>query len=317
MRMILNELSLCSNCKTIEDGHKVMQEFLENYTEMDRLLTEKGIILMNTFHNLMLAEDYSIHSWTADKRIEKRLKDKFRSLKNRSQYVNEEDYGNSEFKVVEFNQEMQAIGCLIAYEREDIVISLRTHELWDEGIIKGLYFSLSDDFKNDEQINVSVPNISQQTHVVSFRQSAIQDTCLLISSGQDLWEKKEIFYPHLVFCKSVRDQLLEDTEKIHIEQIMKRLLKMEEYFATYDGVFDCKLLGLDARQESESVLNSEKYRQQRIFRTPYGDQRAFYWHIAFAGKFPGRIHFLPDEERKNCLIGYIGKHLPTPTHRTI
>ena len=219
------------------------------------------------------------------------------------------------FKVVEFNQE-KAIGCLIAYEREDVVISLRTHKLWDEGIIKGLYFSVSDDFKNDEQINVSVPNISQQPHVQRFRQSAIQDTCLFISSGQDLWEKKEILYPHLVFCNSVRAQLLEDTEKIHIEQIMKRLLKMEEYFVTYDGVFDCKLLGLRARQESESVINSE-YGQQRIFRTPYGDDRAFYWHIDFAGKFPGRIHFLPDEERKNCIIGYIGKHLPTPTYSTI
>ena len=69
--MVLNELSLCSNCKTIEEGHKVMQEFLENYTEMSRLLTEKVSILMNAFHNLMLTEDYSIHKWIADKRIEK------------------------------------------------------------------------------------------------------------------------------------------------------------------------------------------------------------------------------------------------------
>ena len=314
--MVLNELSLCSNCKTIEDGHKVMQEFLENYTEMNRLLTEKVIIKRNAFHSLMLTEDYSIYNWIADKRIEKRLKDKFRSLINRSHYVNEEDYWHSEFKVVEFNPEMNSIGCLIAYEREDVVISMRTHELWDEGIIKGLYFSLID-LENDGQINVSIPNISQHLHVLSFRQSEIQETCLLISSGQDLWEKKEELYPHLVFCENVRDQLLLDAEKIHIEQIMKRLLKMEEYFATFDGVFDCKLLGLGSRQESESVRNSVKYRQQRIFQTPYGDNRAFYWHIDFAGKYPGRIYFLPDEERKNCLIGYIGKHLPTPTHRTI
>lgn len=316
MRMILNELSLCSRCETIEDGHKVMQEFLENYTEMDRLLTDKGIILMNSFHNIMLTDDYSIHNWTADKRIEKRLKDKFRSLRNRSQYVNEEEYCNSEFKVMEFNQEINAIGCQIAYEREDVVISMRTHELWDECIIKGLYFSLSDNFKYHKQITVSVPNVSQQPHVLSYRQSAIQDTCLLISSGQDLWEKKDILYPHLVFCESVKDQLLMDTEKIHIEQIMNRLLKMEEYFATYDGVFDCKLLGLRARQESESVINSD-YGKQRIFRTPYGDDRTFYWHINFAGKFPGRIHFLPEEKSRKCLIGYIGKHLPTPTYRTI
>jgi hypothetical protein len=317
MRLVLNELSLRSSCKTIEDGHKLMQEFLENYTEMDRLISRKGVILMEAFHNLKLTQDYSIHNWFEDKRVEKRLKDKYRSLLNRSQYVNEDDYCNSEFNVIEFHPKTNAIGCLVAYEREEFVISLRTHELWDEDTINGVYFSVKNDFKYDEPINVSILNISCKLHVIGFSQNVIKDIYPLICSGQDLWEKKELLYPHLVFCESVKDQLILDTEKIHIEQIMKRLRKMEEYFSNFDGNFDCNKFGLGARSESESVVKNDEYKQQRVIRTPYGEDRAFYWHIGFAGKFPGRIHFFPDSERKNCLIGYIGKHLPTPMYSTI
>jgi len=313
--MILNELSLHSKCNTLEEAQKAMQDFLERYSEMERLLFKEGIILTENFNNFILTEGYSIHNWNGDNRIEKRLKDKFRSLKNRSQYINKDDFWNSEFKVMAFNQE-NAIGCLIAYERQDLVISLRTHKLWDDNAINGLYFTVNSDL-NDKPINVTVPNISQHLHVANFKEKIIEETFTLISSGQDLWEKKNLIYPHLIFCDGVQDQLMLDAEKVHIEQIMKRLRKMEEYFATFNGVFDCKKLGLGSRRESESVMKNAGYKQQRVFKTPYGEEKVFDWHIDFSGKFPGRIHFLPDEERKKCLIGYIGKHLPTTKYPTI
>lgn len=76
-------------------------------------------------------------------------------------------------------------------------------------------------------------------------------------------------------------------------------------------------VGYGCRSESESVENNTELRSLRTFRTPYGKEEFFSWHISFAGNFPGRIHFIPDAEHKVGIVGYIGKHLPTGKFPTI
>ena len=138
-----------------------------------------------------------------------------------------------------------------------------------------------------------------------------------VSSGKELWEKRESLYPHLVFCDSVEKQLERAGNSLHIRTIMKRLKILEDYFARYDGSFNKEEVGYGCREESESVENNKETKRMRIFKTPYGKDEFFTWHISFSGDYPGRIHFLPDAEHKVGIIGYIGKHLPTSKFTTI
>ena len=98
---------------------------------------------------------------------------------------------------------------------------------------------------------------------------------------------------------------------------MKRIQILEDYFAAYEGVFDKNEVGFGCRTESESVKKDKELNEYRKFVTPYGKEEYFYWHISFPGNYPGRIHFLPDPEHRVGIVGYIGKHLPTPKFSTI
>ena len=104
-------------------------------------------------------------------------------------------------------------------------------------------------------------------------------------------------------------QLEEARVSIQIQTIMKRIQILEDYFATYEGVFDKNEVGFGCRTESESVKKDKELNEYRKFVTPYGKEEYFYWHISFPGNYPGRIHFLPDPEHRVGIVGYIGKHL--------
>ena len=140
---------------------------------------------------------------------------------------------------------------------------------------------------------------------------------LLISSGTELWNKREELFPHLIFCESVKKQLEEARVSMQIQTVMNRIQILEDYFATYKGEFDKEKVGYGCRYESESVQKDERLRNMRKFKTPYGEDVFFYWHISFPGNYPGRIHFLPDAKHNMGVIGYVGKHLPTSKYSTI
>ena len=133
-----------------------------------------------------------------------------------------------------------------------------------------------------------------------------------ITSGQDLWEKREKLYPNLIFCENVKDNLYQDSEKYHIMNVMTRLNRLQQYFSAYDGRYEPKKLGMNARTESDTVKKEPSLKNLRLFRKPDGSEEFFFNHIGFSGKYSGgRIYFLPDDANKKCFIGYIGRHLPT------
>lgn len=156
-----------------------------------------------------------------------------------------------------------------------------------------------------------------EEHLYSLVEKEKSRVRLVVSSGRELWEKREILYPHLRFCDDVQGQLEEARLALHIQMIMKRLQVLEDYFQKFDGRFDKNEVGYGCRGESETVEKNDELRRLRVFRTPYGKEEFFGWHISFAGNFPGRIHFIPDVEHRLGIVGYIGKHLPTGRFSTI
>lgn len=205
-------------------------------------------------------------------------------------------------------------GAAISIDRTcDFILNLRTNYSWC--LERQNYICQKFDDNNNftsyekELIQLStiedLPLLLDYNKCVSYKQ---------ISSGQDLWEKWEILFPNLIKCFNVKHCLYENPEKNHIDKIIEQLDYLQQYFSNNNEIFSfekLKLLGLDVSDESISVKNDPNLKKYRLFRLPNGDDKYFFYHLKFYGKFETRIYFLPTEKNSKCYIGYIGKHLKT------
>ena len=98
--------------------------------------------------------------------------------------------------------------------------------------MEGKYVSIN----AEEDEAVKVRNCGILDHVDQLITRERERQSLIISSGAELWEKREQLYPHLIFCKEVKRQLEEARVSIQIQTIMKRIQILEDYFAAYEGV---------------------------------------------------------------------------------
>lgn len=315
MYTVLNELSVRSNIgRGFDKGYSrgIINNFVEILHKTSRVEGFNGLITTADIHSLQISSEYGIQDWLEDPLVDRKYKEFFRIFRNkRFSYIENDDYSLGEFEIVLDNQKYNSLGCLVASEMNESVISLKTHGVWLNEIIEGLVSTLDSVVDEITTENREINNISQETHLDQLEEKLKEENFAMISSGQDLWEKREILFPNLVFCESVKDQLYNDPQKFHIEQVAKKLMRLQQYFSEYDGIYNPKVLGLNARTESETVKSNKGLKDLRRFKKPDDSIDYFYDHIGFTSKYCGRIHFLPDDGNRKCFIGYIGKHLPT------
>lgn len=311
--MILNELSIMPAENGQKEFNDIMSRFLIVCHKL--MLDKKDPDFFYTQELFLeeLAPGYTIHDWLKNPQIPKKEKDLFRKMAYKCQLLDKSSFLDSEF-ITELpdGKRVSTVGCLAAYELESYVVSMCTIPIWVQEEIKGIYVSAEEDDKD-----ASVRNCCLLEHVEHLVSEERQKTFRMVSSGAELWEKRKSIYPHLVFCECVEKQLEEARNSLHIKAIMKRLQILEDYFKDYDGKFEKDKLGYGCREESESVKNNDKLKKMRVFEMPDKSKAFFSWHISFPGNFPGRIHFLPDAEKRLGIIGYVGKHLPTKNYTTI
>lgn len=310
--MILNELSFAMVDTPEEKIKSQISIFLKVCHELIRKKDDKEFYYTKELLVDPLCENYTLHEWLKDPTVAKKEQDFFRRLLNKGILLEDSQFLESEMFIQISNKKVAAIGCLAAYEWDSYVISFSSNDLWRNEYITGEYDSIE---RNG--CNVDILNCSTEEHVDKLILRQRKRERLLISSGSELWEKRKELFPHLIFCESVRKQLEEARVSLQIQAVMNRIQILEDYFSTYEGIFDKEKVGHGCRYESESVQNDNRLRNMRKFLTPYGSEEYFYWHISFPGNYPGRIHFLPDSEHNMGIIGYIGKHLPTKNFETI
>lgn len=313
MYTVFNELSVDQKLCDIEEKDKaretinIIVKLLLKLKQVDGF---NGLISTYDIFDFKILPNYGIQNWLQDPLVERKNKIFFRMFCNQKcSFIDRNNYPLSEFVTKIGGIDYPGTGCLVASEQDESIISLQTKNLWLHETIEGNYNTLDGNniFSQDKQLH----NVSAESHLAKLKANSKNQMFSMISSGQDLWENKETLFPNLVFCESVKDQLYKDPQKFHIEQIVKKLLRMQEYFSEYNGIYDPQLLGLKARTESESVKSDPKLKAFRLFRKPDGTEEYFYDHIGFTGSYCGRIHFLPNDANRKCYIGYIGKHLPT------
>lgn len=310
--MILNELSLAMKGTSEEKVKSQISTFLKVCHELIQKKEDKDFYYTKELLVDPLCENYTLHEWLKDSTVAKKERDFFRRLLNSGILLEHLQFLESEMLIRIDDKKVAAIGCLAAYEWDSYVVSLSSDVLWMNESITGEYNRIERDGGN-----VDIPNCSIEEHVDKFIMCQRRRDRLLISSGNELWNKREELFPHLIFCEAVRKQLEEARVSLQIQAVMNRIQILEDYFSTYKGIFDKEKVGYGCRYESESVQTDERLRNMRKFLTPYGSEKYFYWHISFPGNYPGRIHFIPDPEHNIGIIGYIGKHLPTKNYQTI
>lgn len=315
MDIVLNELSaLQSNDRTISvyEARTIIDRFVEILHALMAGKHIKSIIATDDIYAFYIIPDYGIQEWLNDKNVPKKSKDFVRSVyANRCERINKENYALSEFMVHVGERKLSGIGCLVAFELCGKVISLLTHQAWREYILNGIHTVLGPETDNEVCTETQLENISELNHVACIQSEIIEIAFQNISSGQDLWDNRNLLFPNLEFCDSVKDQLIEDSQRFHIQQILIRLQRMNLYFGDDDIDYNPQKLGFKARTESETVQQDPELKKERLFRMPDGTSKYFFDHLGFTGKYCGRIHFWPDKANKKCYIGYIGKHLKT------
>ena len=312
MFLTLNELSIkhmglynCSQARKFITDFVIFIQKLAKHNIIDE------IIMPSDFFSIHITGNYGVTQWLSDKSVDNKYKQYFKRLLDKYQRYFDKNEIEGEFIIQIANLDCQAIGCAFALERDNIVISLNTHKLWKNKTISGKYTILNDEEELDTTIR-SVENLSNGVSFDEVIRSHRKNMLEGITSGQDLWEKREKLYPNLIFCENVKDNLYQDSEKYHIMNVMTRLNRLQQYFSTYDGRYEPKKLGMNARTELDTVKKEPSLKNLRLFRKPDGSEEFFFNHIGFSGKYSGgRIYFLPDDANKKCFIGYIGRHLPT------
>ncbi|WP_339782772.1 hypothetical protein NSQ38_15410 [Paenibacillus sp. FSL R7-0313] len=314
MNIVINELSLSkvNNVQTPQEARTIINQWVNLLHGLISHMGIKSFIVTEDFYSFSVTRDYGIQDWFKDSNVAKKDKDFMRVvLGNKCQRVHEENYILSDFKVRVGEESIRGIGCLIAFELGGKNISLNTHSLWNHHKIKGEYMLLDLDTDDIQCTEEQIDNLFHSDQITLLQDEVLEDTFKYISSGQDLWEKRTVLFPHLEFCESVKYQLVEDSQNFHIKQILAKFRRMNMYFGNEDTEYNPHILGMKARTESESVQQNPSLKQQRLFCKPNGETAYFFDHISFTGNYSGRIHFLPDKANQKCYIGYVGKHLKT------
>jgi hypothetical protein len=316
MYTIFNELSFYPKIENTLDNNEarnIIDGWLDILKKLKKSRTFHSIAVSEDVYAFQVSADYNIYNWLSDPSVRKEDKMFYKTFQNqRYVNINSDDYVLSSFEIGLGDRTYEGLGCLVAYEVNELLLSLKTQDLWESDIIKGNYSTLDPETESiyvDEE--KTIRNISSISHFENVEISLLSDTAEIISSGQDLWEKREYLFPNLIFCESVKDQLYKYPQKFHIDQIIKKLQGLQRYFSECSEVYDPKKLGLDARSESETVKTDKHLKSMRLFTKPDGTNDYFFDHIGFSGCFCGRIHFFPDTRNKACFIGYIGPHLKT------
>ena len=124
----------------------------------------------------------------------------------------------------------------------------------------------------------------------------------------DVWSERAAAFPHLSFGPDVEGQL-KKLDLGRLTTVVNRLADLDEAASAWQGVggaappWTCRVT-----PESESVMNSERLREARRFRSVCGERLLFEWHARFGSG--GRIHLRFDASSRTVEIGYIGGHLP-------
>ena len=138
-----------------------------------------------------------------------------------------------------------------------------------------------------------------------------------VSSGSELWSRRDELFPSLRFGGSVHRQMSElSGNEFYFHAVVEALSRLDAALATWSS--GPLQTGMSSSPESATTLSHSRYGPMRDFACPDGQTRRFSNHLKlFSNNW--RIYFLEaraDDGRGQAVVGYIGPHLPTVKYPT-
>lgn len=312
LEMVLNELSLQTHVADIPAARKLMSELIQTLIQAKRL----GVKILRTDRDLNYIElvpNYPIASWRNDREVDREERRFFRSLITKVPLwsdVTEEIKDKFDLSEVR-HQGKLAEGIRFALISDSLAVSLLSEPQWD---IDFLELQVTELDENEQLTDYSekIVHTSRSSHVkqhTEWIQNRIQN--ILFSrqvDGQILWERREEFFPSLIFCEQVSQQLQHlNIGNPILQQVKKRLFELEQYCKTWKtGAFNKNLLPSKTTPESDSRI--QQFRQELTIKCPDNQERLFSWHLRMTPN-AWRLYFSEDLGPGKIIIGYIGLKL--------
>lgn len=324
MYVVFNDIST-KFCAEVFDDHYEARNCISDFVTLLRNIKKmpnfKKFFVTEDFYNLHFSgNDYTIHDWCRDQQVKHDYISSWMTLRDmHCELIDLKNFQNtieldecSEVFLLDCSENKHSfIGGIIAFENSYPLVSVKSHEHWQQAELLGKRDYLDEEIEDIRSSDVQFENIHEAKQLSDIIDRYEEDSFAQISSAQDLWEKKESLFTNVILCDSVKNNLDLRPSKGHIDHVIKKLRMLDKYFSEYSGFFSHEDLKLGSRPESSYVENDPKLKNMRRFKLPNGENRYFMYHFDYPATFCGRIHFFPDDTEKKCYVGYIGPHLPT------
>ncbi|MBK9263257.1 MAG: hypothetical protein IPM54_26075 [Polyangiaceae bacterium] len=314
--LFFNELSATPLSSNLHEARFRMDRFIGTlqrvqYTSNGKLPTLR--LHMNVA-DLELTAQYPIARWLNDPDVEKEQRTWLQALAARSPLfptaaevavaVHPED------RVDCFHAKREALALSAARLMDGLPVSILSDPVWDTEWLEITIHALDaagDLVESQEKFR----HASRPEHIDIHADWLHSLSRITVKDGRDLWDKRKTLFPALEMCKEVRAQLAGfKSGDPALRQIVKRLLEMQQFFATWQGT----AIGpssLPTKCTPESVSTMNKYREEHTFTRENGQQIEFSWHVRFTPD-PGRIFFDGDPDTFKGIVGCIARDgLPT------
>ncbi|NEN93185.1 MAG: hypothetical protein F6K48_31590 [Okeania sp. SIO3H1] len=312
LEMVLNELSLETPVADTSTALKLMSELIQTLIQAKKL----GVKILRTDRDLNyieLAPNYPIASWRNDREVDREERRFFRSLITKVPLWSDvAEEIKSKFDLSEvWHQGKLAEGIRFALISDSLAVSLLSKPQWDTDFLE---LQITELDKNEQLTDYSeeIVHASRSSHVkqhTEWIKNRIQNILFGRQvDGQILWERREEFFPGLIFCEQVSQQLQHlNIGNPILQQVKKRLFELEQYCKTWKtGAFNKNLLPSKTTPESDSRI--QQFRQELTIKCPDGKKLLFSWHLRMT---PGawRLYFSEELGPGKIIIGYIGLKL--------
>jgi len=278
MIYILNELSL-KKFDTAHSAKIALERFIitsVNAKEIgfDELRFHQSI--GKNLYNFELSDNYFVQHWLKDNEVNNDLKDKFRELLTISPLVSYDEikeldwFNRSEFKISVNKQHLDAYGLGVAFLFDTLSISFLSDSFWNVPTIDISHYFL-DENSNEKIENQTVRHISIPEHISIHKKWVEQKQKDSLENSRSLWLYRLEFFPDLVLCGEVEQQLTKIGFSKYLYQIIDKLKELNKYAKNWkSGDFDTNDVNanysLNISPETQQTMR--KYGNQRRFKLP-------------------------------------------------
>jgi hypothetical protein len=322
LSLVFNDLSLRCPAPDIHTARNRMTEFVE--TLKTAAVHNVTVLRMrDNFKDFALCPEYPMGAWFGDNSVSRDEREFVLAYATQYSFIRPYDgdlRGDEEFPSDRwlfegrFGDE-RAEGLGFAYLLKGLALSILSETCWDTPWLDLDCKEFNSESDEIEESRVVLRHVSRIRHVsddhAAWIEERIRDG---ICTGFDLLRVANARFPRMVFCNDARKQIEALTESsMQLPRVRERLFELGQLIDAWEqGRFNYHQIH-NASEESPSTIG--RYGDRREFVCPDGQRRLFSWHLKGLPQM-WRIHIWADQEERNVLIGYVGKHLPTVRNPT-